>query len=91
MVWIKLKLPCLIESEYNDWLRIVVCELFRRGYYNSLSSLLEAISLRFANNYFHKNLKTNFLLEKDFIPPKGYKINWKFIKNVICKIFYLKL
>ena len=81
----KTKILPLLETGGDEWFRILICELFKKGYYRSLSSLLEAISRRFANSYFHNSLKTNFLLKPDFFPPYGYKINWKFITNIINK------
>jgi len=73
------------ERSGEEWFRVVICELFKKGYYKSLSSLLEAISRRFANYYFHKNLGTNFLLKKDFQIPIGYKINWDYINKLVKK------
>ena len=75
----------LIETNGDEWFRVIVCELFKKSYYKSLSSLLEAISRRFANNYFHSSLNTNFLIKTAFFPPYGYKINWKYITNIINK------
>lgn len=73
------------ERSGEEWFRFVICELFKKGYYKSLSSLLEAISRRFANSYFHKNLQTNFLLKKDFQIPIGYIINWDYINKLVKK------
>ena len=80
----KKKILLILKENGDEWFRVVICELFKRGYYNSLSSLLEALSRRFANNYFHNQLKTNFLLE-NFKPPVGYRINWKVINEILNK------
>jgi len=81
----KEKVLAEFERSGEEWFRFVVCELFKKGYYKSLSSLLEAISRRFANYYFHKNLQTNFLLKKDFQIPIGYIINWDYINKLVKK------
>lgn len=79
------KILPILEQGGDEWLRFITCELFKLNYYDSLSSLLEAISRRFANQYFHRNLKTNFLLDTRFSPPVGYTINWKHINNIVNK------
>lgn len=58
----------------DEWLRVMVCHMFERGFGKSLTQLTPEIDNRFP--YMQNMLDTHFLLTRTYIRGKGYPINW---------------
>jgi hypothetical protein len=58
----------------DEWLRVMICNMFERGFGKSLTQLAPEIDNRFP--YMQNMLDTQFLLNNRYIRGKGYPINW---------------
>lgn len=68
------------DDENTDWLKVVACELYRRGFGQSISRIIDEMSRFFPSFYNH--LGSNLLLT-NYIKSKGYPINWSKITTLM--------
>ncbi|MBD3193179.1 MAG: hypothetical protein GF308_21275 [Candidatus Heimdallarchaeota archaeon] len=68
------------DDEKTDWLKVVSCELYQRGFGQSISRIIDEMSRFFPSYYNH--LGSNLLLS-NYIRSKGYPINWAKISALI--------
>lgn len=67
----------------DEWLRVMICNMFERGFGKSLTQLAPEIDNRFP--YMQNMLDTRFLLTNRYIRSKGYPINWMRIISLMQK------
>jgi len=68
------------DDESTEWLKVISCELYRRGFGQSISRIIDEMS-RFFPSYYN-SLETNLLLS-NYIKSKGFPINWAKISSLL--------
>ena len=68
------------EKNGDEWLRVLACEFYKKGYGKGLTQILSDISHKIP--YMNSMLKTDFLMS-NYIKNKGFPINWMRISNLL--------
>ena len=68
------------DDEKAEWLKVISCELYKRGFGQSISRIIDEMSRFFPGFY---NILGSNLLLSNYIKSKGFPVNWAKITSLI--------